>query len=697
MYRKMGWSIACGDGQVYVASCWNHRREKCYQSSVRYKMRNPLYSIMVGLGILLLRQPLTMAQDHAVTFVQLTDSHLFDSGKRGTPEEIEVEKLGTDLAWKWALGEVTRLVTSGEHMDFVVFTGDLGLEAFEKTCPPGDKMACCAWEIAVNRVYEDLKGLPIKRVFIIRGNNDIKDEDPAAERRQLYTDFVMQVSQKLREAPGTAKATELVDLTPEDSSQPAADVGGIQLVGLDSSSFKNTPKNPDERDRCMDRVDAAEWDKVAASRSSVYQKRELDRVDQLTRDSGPALIFTHIPDLADPYRVKNCKTRFASWSLVPADRDLWRRIAARQSVVALFAGHFHDDDRDTYRRPFRLFASPEIDPVVVEKTYVAPPLAAKFQAKPLQARGFLLASVQGGRVIRAEFHWFNAVEAVHLSSDLSGPTSTAQEGGMQYIDIAIIFMIIVVAGAFGGFVNYMLLLAKQEVRSDGTVGPPAGSKKPDRWRWASFIRRPLVGSITLGIAASLMVPLFLKTISSDLITTMSKYQHGSGIPFEFFSFTGFCVLAAIFSQLFLDTLSKRLLADVKKVKEESQEASATASNVAERLEQAGPVLRKQMEALTEDGAALTAKSKDVADVPDTFVPILKALLNQKWSYRTVNGIAKEREVAPDKVRQTLQQMRQDGFVQRSENSEPELWFLTDKGYDLAIAKKLTSAGESEKP
>jgi RIO-like serine/threonine protein kinase len=115
------------------------------------------------------------------------------------------------------------------------------------------------------------------------------------------------------------------------------------------------------------------------------------------------------------------------------------------------------------------------------------------------------------------------------------------------------------------------------------------------------------------------------------------------------------------------------------------------------LEQAGPVLRKQMEALTEDGAALTAKSKDVADVPDTFVPILKALLNQKWSYRTVNGIAKEREVAPDKVRQTLQQMRQDGFVQRSENSEPELWFLTDKGYDLAIAKKLTSAGESEKP
>jgi len=387
---------------------------------------------------------------------------------------------------------------------------------------------------------------------------------------------------------------------------------------------------------------------------------------------------------------------------VSADRDEWRRIASRQSVIAIFAGHFHDDDRDTYWRPYRLLASPEIDLVVAEKTYVAPPLAAKFQVKPLQARGFLLASVQGGRVIRAEFHWFNAVEAVHLSSDHSnGPTSTAQEAGMQYTDIALIFVIIVVAGAFGGFVNYMLLQAKGEIRSDSTVSPPGGSKKPERWSWASLMRWPLFSSITLGIAASLMVPLFLKTISSDLITTLSEYKHGKGIPFEFFSFTGFCVLAAIFSQRFLDTLSKRLLADVKKVKEESQEASATASNVAERLEEAGPVLRKQMEALTEKGAALSPKFKaqDVATVSlnDTSVAIVKALLNQRWSYRTVDGIAKETDLGSDNVRKTLQQMLQGGFAQRLTNSEPELWFLTDKGYDLAVAKKLTSTGESGKP
>ncbi len=362
----------------------------------------------------MLREPLTMAQERSVTFVQLTDSHLFDSGKRGTPEEKEVEKLSTGLAWKWALGEVTRLVTSGEHIDFVVFTGDLGLE---RACPDG-RMACDAWETAVNRVYEDLKALPIKRVFIVRGNNDLVDEDPTPERRRLYTDFVLQVSGKLKEAAKTSEVAELVDLTPENPVQPA-DVDGIRLVGLDSSSFKNTPKNSEKSDPCMDRVDATEWDKVAASRSSVYQKRELDRVDHLTRDSGPALIFTHIPDLADPFRVRNCKTRFASWSLVSADRDQWKQIASRQSVIALFAGHFHDDDRDTYRRPYRLLASPEIDPVVAEKTYVAPPLAAKFQVKPLQARGFLLASMQGGRVIRAEFHWFNAVEPAAQSAKQS--------------------------------------------------------------------------------------------------------------------------------------------------------------------------------------------------------------------------------------------------------------------------------------
>src|SRR6266851_7755100 len=131
-------------------------------------MSSSLYFKMVCLGTLLLREPSAVAQDRAVTFVQLTDSHLFDSGKRGTPEEKEVEKLSTDLAWKWALGEVTRLATSGEHIDFVVFTGDLGLE---RACPDS-RMACDAWKTAVNRVYEDLKALPIKRVFIVRGNND---------------------------------------------------------------------------------------------------------------------------------------------------------------------------------------------------------------------------------------------------------------------------------------------------------------------------------------------------------------------------------------------------------------------------------------------------------------------------------------------------------------------------------------------
>ncbi len=279
------------------------------------------------------RESLTMAHDRALTFVQLTDSHLFDAGKRGRDEEKEAEKLSTDLAWKWALGEVNRLVTSGERIDFIVFTGDLGLEG---ACSDGT-VACAAGKAAADRVYEDLKTLPVKQVLIVRGNNDLPDEDPTPEHRRLYTDFVLQVSGKLKEAAKTTKVAELVDLTPESPVQPA-DVDGIRLVGLDSSSFKNAPTNPDKSDRCMEGVNVTEWDKVAASRSSAYQSRELDRVDRLTRDSGPTLIFTHIPDLPDPFRVKNCKTRFASWSLVPADRDLWSQIATRRSVIALDQG-----------------------------------------------------------------------------------------------------------------------------------------------------------------------------------------------------------------------------------------------------------------------------------------------------------------------------------------------------------------------
>jgi hypothetical protein len=59
-------------------------------------------------------------------------------------------------------------------------------------------------------------------------------------------------------------------------------------------------------------------------------------------------------------------------------------------LVAVFAGHFHSDNRDLYGLPKGPEPLPESDSVT-QKTYIAPPLAIKFQEdKQPTARGLLL-------------------------------------------------------------------------------------------------------------------------------------------------------------------------------------------------------------------------------------------------------------------------------------------------------------------
>src|SRR5271157_5414727 len=84
-------------------------------------------------------------------------------------------------------------------------------------------------------------------------------------------------------------------------------------------------------------------------------------------------------------------------------------------------------------------------------------------------------------------------------------------------------------------------------------------------------------SFVLGMVASLLAPLFLKTISTDMIDRISSIRYGSGIPFDFFVFSSFCLLAAVFSRTFAETVAKRLAAEVERAKRESQEAQKRAA------------------------------------------------------------------------------------------------------------------------
>jgi hypothetical protein len=215
------------------------------------------------------------------------------------------------------------------------------------------------------------------------------------------------------------------------------------------------------------------------------------------------------------------------------------------------------------------------------------------------------------------------------------------------------------AGVLGGTANYLLL----------HKGDPEYAK-----RSRSFV---------LGLVASFFAPLALKTISSDMIDKVSNIRYGSGIPFDFFVFTSLCLLAAVFSRTFAETVAKRLAAEVEKAKRESEDAKAHAALAEERASQVEPVLRQEMEARTEPlpESARNSIPPSLQDLPidDTDRDILLALHHGQYSYRTVTSLAEEVQMEePDAVKR-LERMRNHALTGKRTTLTRNLWFVTDKG------------------
>jgi tetratricopeptide (TPR) repeat protein len=110
-------------------------------------------------------------------------------------------------------------------------------------------------------------------------------------------------------------------------------------------------------------------------------------------------------------------------------------------------------------------------------------------------------------------------------------------------------VVMILAGIYGGIINYFLESEKAISRSKLTI-----------WQM-----------IVIGIGASFLVPLFLTLISSNLVNL--KQLEFSKI----LVFFGFCLIAAISSRRFIMTISERLLREVREAKDvaaQAQEAIA---------------------------------------------------------------------------------------------------------------------------
>jgi 3',5'-cyclic AMP phosphodiesterase CpdA len=316
----------------------------------------------------------TFAQ--SVTFVQLTDLHLYDAGNHLLPAGAREEFLDNRDALDWAVLQINRMQSSGKHLDFVVITGDFGLDA------PPTKLG----STAIDQLAVSLDALLVDPILVVPGNNDLADEKPADIKR--FRQFLADLKAKLPDHT-------IVDLT-----QQTVVINHVRLLGLDSASFKNSNGKDRETNRAV-------------------QLKELQRLAAEIQKDQPHIVFTHIPNVEDPFRGPFGKDIHNAWQVDRSVSDIWNKLASSKEVVATFAGHFHDPRRTVYGQDFG-WAQNKPEQQVGLKTWIAPPLAAKFQQQVNpQARGFLTATVLSTGKVNAAITWWGSPTQAPVPADKS--------------------------------------------------------------------------------------------------------------------------------------------------------------------------------------------------------------------------------------------------------------------------------------
>lgn len=173
---------------------------------------------------------------------------------------------------------------------------------------------------------------------------------------------------------------------------------------------------------------------------------------------------------------------------------------------------------------------------------------------------------------------------------------------------------------------------------------------------------PFLKRISAGIAASFAVPLFLNMISSSLVAD-SKTD-----PLKLHVIAGFCIIAAISSKAFIESLSKRLLNQLDQLDKDQKILR----------EDVEPVLAKEKEP-DEDQQIMA----EIYDLDDEDRIILKALANPKWSMRSLSGIMKGSGFTDIKAVWSLTKLCDQRLARKNTKDGRDWWWLTTEGRTLA--------------
>lgn len=194
----------------------------------------------------------------------------------------------------------------------------------------------------------------------------------------------------------------------------------------------------------------------------------------------------------------------------------------------------------------------------------------------------------------------------------------------------------------------------------------------------SSIDRPLLWwqHILIGIGAAFIVPMFLSSISSGLISEINDGETTSVTLSKLLTLAGFCLLAAISSRAFIRSMIDRLMRDVAVAKEEAKEAilrATSAEEIADLTIEPESLPSPTIRGLTEDATP----SIEINEIEKK---ILQVMIESRFSMRSISGIAKDASLSPQDVNSALGGMLKKSLVEEGKNKEGQIrWHPTAYG------------------
>lgn len=240
---------------------------------------------------------------------------------------------------------------------------------------------------------------------------------------------------------------------------------------------------------------------------------------------------------------------------------------------------------------------------------------------------------------------------------------------------------ITISGLIGGVVNYFMI-------ADNSRKLIMRKKEG---QYAPSMRFVFLRCIVVGLGASILVPLFLQMISSNLVQDVLKSKVD-----KIFVFVGFCVVASIFSRRFIISIGEKLLKELEDTKQTAEEANLKAieakqiaeesDNKADAVVDAVGEVESKEDVVLQDGVELSNEISKKQLIPSQTISeinrkVLRALLlKPNVTFRSITGISKDTELGSSIIKHILNDLIDSGLVRKLVRADgSDLYSITLKG------------------